>query len=78
MGACECVFTAPDAFAGKLFSEVMSEEDREHLIQNIVGHLKNARRSIQERQLAHFFRAHADYGRRVREGLAKHWGASKL
>lgn len=56
----------------------MSEEDREHLIQNIVGHLKNARRSIQERQLAHFFRAHADYGRRVREGLAKHWGASKL
>ena len=56
----------------------MTDEDRDHLIENIVGHLKNARRSIQERQIANFMRADAEYGRRVAEGLAKAAGASRL
>lgn len=55
--------------AGALFSKVMTEEEREHLVGNIVAHLGNAKREIQERQVAIFAKAHPDYGRRVAEGL---------
>ena len=37
-----CDFEQP----GALFRKVMSNTDREHLISNIVGHLKNARRDV--------------------------------
>ncbi len=30
-----------------------------------------------ERQLEHFFKADPEYGRRVRDGLAKHWAAPR-
>ena len=33
--------------AGTLFRVVMSEVDRQHLVDNLVDHLKNARRDIQ-------------------------------
>jgi catalase len=55
--------------AGALYSRVMTDEDREHLIGNIVGHLGNAQKRIQLRQTAIFYKAHEDYGRRVAEGL---------
>jgi catalase len=55
--------------AGVLFSRVMTETDREHLIDNIVGHAKAAKPSIQRRVVEYFSRAHPDYGRRVAEGL---------
>lgn len=50
---------------------VMTPEQRDNLISNIVGHLGNANPTIQQRQVAHFKRADAEYGRRVEEGLAK-------
>ncbi len=47
----------------------MSDEDRDHLIGNIVAHLGGAQKRLQLRQAALFFKADADYGRRVAEGL---------
>ena len=55
--------------AGDLYRTVMTDEDRDHLISNIVGHLGGAQTRIQLRQTALFYKADADYGRRVAEGL---------
>jgi len=55
--------------AGNLYRKVMTDEDRDHLIGNIVSHLCNARKDIQIRQTKIFYKADPDYGRRVAEGL---------
>jgi catalase len=55
--------------AGVLFSKVMTETDREHLVGNVVDHLAGAQKRIQYRQSAVFYKAHQDYGQRVAEGL---------
>jgi len=47
----------------------MRDQDRQNLIGNIVDHLGGAQRRIQLRQAAIFYKADADYGRRVAEGL---------
>jgi len=54
---------------GQLYRTVMSEEDRGHLIGNIVGHLAGAKKRIQLRQTALFYKVDPDYGSRVAEGL---------
>ncbi len=54
---------------GDLYRKVMTDVDREHLVNNIVSHLKNAQKRIQLRQTALFYKADADYGRRVGNGL---------
>ena len=55
--------------AGDLYRKVMTDEDRDHLIGNIVSHLRNARKAIQIRQTKIFYKADRDYGRRVAKGL---------
>lgn len=55
--------------AGDLYRKVMSDEDRDHLIGNIVDHLGGAQKRIQLRQTAVFYKADAEYGRRVATGL---------
>jgi catalase len=55
--------------AGNLYRKVMRDQDRQNLIGNIVDHLGGAQRRIQLRQAAIFYKADADYGRRVAEGL---------
>ncbi|MCP4262598.1 MAG: catalase, partial [Planctomycetes bacterium] len=55
--------------AGDLYSKVMTDEDRDHLIGNIVSHLGNAQKRIQLRQTAIFYKAAPEYGTRVPEGL---------
>jgi catalase len=55
--------------AGDLYRKVMTDEDRDHLIGNIVAHLGNAQKRLQLRQAALFTKADPDYGRRVAEGL---------
>jgi len=55
--------------AGDLFRRVMTEEDRAHLIGNIVSHLGGAQKRIQLRQTALFLKADAQYGERVAKGL---------
>ena len=55
--------------AGDLYRKVMTDEDRDHLIGNIVTHLSNAQKHLQLRQTALFYKADPEYGRRVAEGL---------
>jgi len=55
--------------AGDLYRKVMTDEDRAHVIGNIVAHLGGAQKRIQLRQTALFYKADPDYGRRVAEGL---------
>jgi catalase len=54
---------------GNLYRNVMSDQDRDHLIGNIVTHLRNAQKRIQLRQTALFYKADEDYGTRVTNGL---------
>lgn len=54
---------------GDLYRKVMNDTDREHLVGNIVSHLKNAQPRIQLRQCALFYKADTDYGNRVASGL---------
>jgi catalase len=55
--------------AGNLYRHVMTDEDREHLIGNIVDHLGGAQKRIQMRQTSVFYKADAEYGSRVAQGL---------
>ena len=55
--------------SGSLYRKVMSDEDREHLIGNIVNHLGKAQKRIQLRQTALFYKSYQEYGRRVAEGI---------
>ena len=49
--------------------KVMTDKDRDHLVGNIVDHLKGAQKRIQLRQTAIFYKADPEYGSRVAEGL---------
>jgi catalase len=53
----------------ELYRRVMTDEDRSHLIGNIISHLGNAKKRIQLRQTALFYKVDPEYGRRVAEGL---------
>lgn len=55
--------------AGALYRKVMTAKEREHLVNNIVGHLQNAQKRLQLRQTALFYKADAEYGERVAKGL---------
>ena len=62
---------------GNLYRHVMTPEQRTRLVSNIVGHLKNASKDIQEKMVAIFTKADREWGARVHEGLLKASG-SKL
>ncbi len=55
--------------AGNLYRDVMTDQDRENLIGNIVDYLGNTQKRLQLRQTAIFFKADSEYGRQVAEGL---------
>jgi len=61
---------------GDFWQKVLSEEERERLVQNIAGHLKDALLFIQERAVNNFEQAHKEFGHRLRAALKKH--GSKL
>ncbi len=54
---------------GNLFRDVMTEEDRENLVGNIVDHLSGALKRIQLRQTALFYKAEPEYRERVAQAL---------
>lgn len=54
---------------GIFYEEVLNDEERQRLAENIASALGGCREEIIERQVAHFYRAHEDYGRRVSEAL---------
>jgi len=53
---------------GNLY-RLMTADQKTRLVNNISGHLGNARKDIQERQIIHFFRADPDYGLRIAKNL---------
>ncbi len=56
--------------AGTLYREVMSDTDRDHLVENVVGHASNeVTRPIQERVVAYWSSVDSELGRRVAGGL---------
>ncbi|KAK6638501.1 hypothetical protein RUM43_006768 [Polyplax serrata] len=55
--------------AGDLWAKVLSNEERERLVQNIAGHLKDAADFIQERAVKNFTAVNSDLGRRLAEKL---------
>jgi catalase len=56
--------------AGALYREVMSPTDRDHLVENLVGHLgTDVEREIQERAVGHWTEVDADLGARLRAAL---------
>jgi catalase len=58
------------AQAGQLY-RIQSDEEKTDLINNIAGHIKNAKKEIRDRQIAHFKRADPDYGQRVQDAVNK-------
>ncbi|KAL0276945.1 UNVERIFIED_CONTAM: hypothetical protein PYX00_004400 [Menopon gallinae] len=58
-------FTQPNIF----WSQVLNDEERERLVQNIADHLKDAASFIQQRTVNNFNQVHADLGRRLAEKL---------
>jgi len=54
---------------GNLYSDVLTDQDRENLAGNITSHLGGAQKRIQLRQTALFFKADPDYGLKVAIGL---------
>lgn len=63
---------------GALFSKAMSDKDRDHLISNMSGHLKNAVQFIQERQVRVLAKCHPEYGKRIAQQLGISEIAPKL
>jgi len=63
--------------AGDLYRKVMTDTDRANLVGNIVSHLSGAQKRIQKRQTALFYKADAEYGTRVAEGLGLDVGEIK-
>ncbi|UCH88418.1 MAG: catalase [Thermoplasmata archaeon] len=55
--------------AGELFRKVMTDSERDHLIGNIVSHLVNAKKELQIRQTAIFYKSDTDYGTRISNNL---------
>lgn len=56
--------------AGALY-RLQSPEAKTRLVSNIAGHLSKAKPAIRSRQIAHFKRADAEYGKRVQQEIAR-------
>jgi catalase len=55
---------------GNLYRHVLSETDRDHLVNNIVGHMsKGVERPIQERSLKLWYQVDRELGARIARGL---------
>jgi catalase len=47
----------------------LSKKDQDHLVENIVDPLSNAKKEIQKRMVENLTRADAELGKRVEKGL---------
>lgn len=54
---------------GELWRRVLSDEDKDHLVYNIVDHIGDAQERIQYRQCSLFYKAEPGYGTHIAEGL---------
>jgi len=55
--------------AGILYRDILSEEGRKHLIENMSGYMKFAKVDIQRKCVALFSKCDEDYGKRLSEAL---------
>ncbi|XP_065837097.1 catalase-like [Oscarella lobularis] len=53
------------------WTEVLSEQERQRLVENIAGHLKDAKEFIQARAVKNFSQVHPDFGSRLNALLKK-------
>jgi catalase len=60
-------FSQPRVF----FTKVLSAEERQRLVHNIALHLQAANPTIQERAINNFTQVHPDFGKMLKEDLAK-------
>eukprot|EP01034_Spumella_vulgaris_P001179 gene1179-1564_t len=56
---------------GQFFRKVLNAAERERLTDNIAGNLSNAQEFIQTRAIANFSAADVNYGRMIREKIAR-------
>ena len=56
---------------GIFWRRVLKEDERERLIQNMSSHLVNAADFLQERAVNNFTKCDPEYGRRLKEALAR-------
>lgn len=56
---------------GIFFRQVLSQQERQNLVDNIVGSLSGARKEVQQRMVEIFTRCDVNYGKMVAEGLSK-------
>lgn len=56
---------------GIFWREVLTEPEKQRLIENMSGHLKDAQEFIQQRVVRNYSRCDPDYGRRLEEALKK-------
>eukprot|EP01099_Mayorella_cantabrigiensis_P008716 TRINITY_DN825_c0_g1_i1.p1 TRINITY_DN825_c0_g1~~TRINITY_DN825_c0_g1_i1.p1 ORF type:complete len:500 (-),score=93.99 TRINITY_DN825_c0_g1_i1:88-1587(-) len=56
---------------GIFWEKVLNEKEKIDLVNNIAGHLKNAKPFIQQRAVENFAKAHPDYGKRLKDALTK-------
>lgn len=54
------------------WEEVLNEEERERLVANIAGHVKDAKDFIQQRAVKNFTEVHADFGSKLEKALKAH------
>ena len=66
---CTNVFSKQAKAMIEFYRRVLDEENKDHLISNILGHIVNANENIQYRQCALFYKADKDYGTRIANGL---------
>ena len=51
---------------------MLSEKEKQRLVENIAGHLKDALEFIQRRAVSNFSQADPEYGRRISELLEEY------
>jgi len=54
---------------GIFYRDVLNEEEKERLVDNIASHLCNAQKFIQERAIRNFGAADKEYGQRIKENI---------
>ncbi|XP_008486853.2 catalase-like [Diaphorina citri] len=52
-----------------MFWNILSQDERDRLVDNIVGALKNANDLIQDRAVGNFSQVNAEFGQKLRAGL---------
>lgn len=67
-GQTEDNYTQPSVF----WNKVLDDAAKQRLVDNIVGHLKDAASFIQDRAVKNFTQVSTDFGKRVQDGLSKH------